>query len=134
MPILGLYTLSLEYPASTTYMIPSTGCSLLFVSTTLERYKAGNGQREGRRTGERGLGDVGRDDYLATTVFGRREDLRLEVGGHLRVDGEDFERLGVVNLFKSFCATRSGSTTSIPSWSEERRKDEERKEGKTHRR
>lgn len=47
---------------------------------------------------ERGLGNVRCHDDLASPVRRGLEDLRLEVGGHLRVDGEHREWGRIIQL------------------------------------
>ena len=55
------------------------------------------------RDRDRRLGDVRRKHHLACT-FGRRlEDLRLQVGRHLRVDGEHSQWRMVIKLRQPFC-------------------------------
>lgn len=109
MPIRGLYTLSLLYPASTTYMMPSTaGAADIGQQASPHREREHEREHERSRNGrtrQRGLGNIGRDDDLAASVLGRRKDLGLQICRHLRVDGQNFERRDIVDLFEPFCKT-----------------------------
>ena len=49
-------------------------------------------------TGQRGLGNVGSHDDLPSTIWSRLEDLGLEVGWHLRVDGQDRQWRSIIQL------------------------------------
>ena len=49
---------------------------------------------------QRCLRNIRRNDDLSPAVSRRLEDLRLQVGGHLRVDGQDSERRRLVELLK----------------------------------
>lgn len=109
MPIRGLYTLSLLYPASTTYIMPSTvQRRQTFISG---RHPFASARSE--RTRQRGLGDIGRDDDLSASVFGRRKDLGLQICRHLRVDGQHFERRDIVDLFEPFCKRQAAGQVSV---------------------
>ena len=49
---------------------------------------------------QRCLRNIRRNDDLSPAVSRRLEDLRLQVGGHLRVDGQDSERRRLVELLE----------------------------------
>ena len=52
-------------------------------------------------TCQRGLGDVGGHHTLPDAVRGPLEDLGLQVAGQLRVDGQDGQGRGLVQLLQT---------------------------------
>jgi hypothetical protein len=67
-------------------------------------------RNRGTRTGQRGLGNIGGDNALATAVLGGLEDLGLQVGRHLRVDRQDSELGRLLDLRESLCASLFSAT------------------------
>jgi hypothetical protein len=65
-------------------------------------------------TRQRGLGDVGSDDDLPSPVSSRLKDLRLQIGRHLRVNGQYGQRSRVVELRETFCDRPEKSSARWP--------------------